>query len=144
MSRVVVVTAGEVKYAQDIAVGPHVLRADEPQAAGGLDTGPTPYELLLAALGTCTAMTVRMFADHRQWPLRNVQVRLSQPRSHAADCLQCDKASPQLERIDLEIRLDGDLSVEQRRRLMAVAARCPVHNSLSRPLSINTSEWLDR
>ena len=136
MTRAVVVTAGQVKYVQDVAIGPHLLHADEPEAAGGRDTGPSPYELLLAALGTCTAITVQMFADRRQWPLRNVQVRLSHARNHAQDCAQCETASPKLDQIDLAISLTGDLSEDQRRRLLAVAGRCPVHNTLSAPISI--------
>jgi putative redox protein len=143
MTRAIVVTAGEVKYVQDVTVGPHLLHADEPEAAGGRDIGPSPYELLLAALGTCTAITVQMFADRRQWPLRNVQVRLSHARSHADDCAQCDTSPAKLDRIDLAITLSGDLSEDQRRRLLAVAGRCPVHNTLSAPILITLREWDD-
>jgi uncharacterized OsmC-like protein len=139
MTRAVVVSAGQVKYVQDVSIGPHVLHADEPEAAGGRDAGPTPYELLLAALGTCTAITVQMYADHRKWPLRSVTARLSHARVHAEDCAQCATASPLLDRIHLAISLDGDLSDEQRRRLMHVAERCPVHNTLAAPIAIDTS-----
>jgi putative redox protein len=143
MTRAVVVAAGHVKYVQDIAIGPHALHADEPEAAGGRDAGPSPYELLLAALGTCTAITVQMYADHRQWLLRSVQVRLSHGRVHADDCTQCATQSAKLDRIELAISMDGDLTDQQRRRLLNVAARCPVHNTLSAPISIDTREWRD-
>jgi putative redox protein len=143
MTRAVVVTAGAVKYVQDVTIGPHVLQVDEPAEAGGKDVGPSPYELLLAALGTCTVITVQMYADRRQWPLRKVQVRLSHGRVHAADCVQCEKTTPKLDRVDLAISLQGDLSDEQRRRLLAIAARCPVHNTLSGPIAIDMREWAD-
>lgn len=139
-TRTVVVTTSGVKYVQDVAIGPHALHVDEPEAAGGRDAGPSPYELLLAALGTCTAITVQMYADRRQWPLRSVNARLSHARNHADDCAQCTTASPRLDRIDLELCLEGDLSDEQRRRLIDVAARCPVHNTLAAPISINMRE----
>jgi uncharacterized OsmC-like protein len=141
-NRAVIVTTGQVKYGHDVAIGPHRLHVDEPQAAGGRDAGPTPYELLLAALGTCTAITVQMYADRHRWPLRGVQARLSHARDHADDCAQCTTTTPRVDRIDLSISLDGDLTDEQRRRLLAIAARCPVHNSLAAPISVDLREDL--
>ncbi len=90
MSRSVVVEAGRLRYAQSISVGCHLLQGDEPVSAGGSDAGPNPYELLLAALGTCTSITVRMYADRKQWPLESVQIELSCARVHAEDCAACD------------------------------------------------------
>ena len=143
-NREVIVTAGQTKYGHDVAIGPHRLHVDEPQSVGGRDAGPTPYELLLAALGTCTAITVPMYAERHRWPLRAVQARLSHARDHADDCAQCAGATPRVDRIDLSISLDGDLTDEQRRRLLAIAARCPVHNSLAAPISTDLREWHDQ
>ncbi len=139
-NREVIVTAEEAKYRHNVTIGPHLLDVDEPQSAGGRDAGPTPYELLMAALGTCTAITVRMYADRHQWPLQGVQARLSLARDHADDCSQCAVSTPRVDRISLFISLEGDLTDEQRRRLLAVAARCPVHNSLAGPISIEIRE----
>ena len=139
-NRAVIVTAGKAKYGHHVAIGPHLLHVDEPQSAGGRDAGPTPYELLLAALGTCTAITVRMYADRHQWPLQDVQARLSLARDHADDCSQCAVATSRVDRINLSISLEGNLTDDQRRRLLAVAARCPVHNSLAAPISIEIGE----
>ena len=140
-NRAVIVTTGQAKYGHDVAIGQHRVHVDEPQASGGRDAGPTPYEMLLAALGTCTAITVQMYADRHRWLLRSVQARLSHTREHAADCAQCTTATPQVDRIELVISLDGDLTDDQRRRLLAIAARCPVHNSLAAPISIHIEEW---
>ena len=90
MSRSVVVEAGRLRYAQSISVGCHLLQGDEPVSAGGSDAGPNPYELLLAALGTCTSITVCMYADRKQWPLEGVHIELSYARVHAEDCAACD------------------------------------------------------
>jgi putative redox protein len=135
MAREVVVTAGPAKHVHEVSIGPHRLHSDEPSEAGGHDAGPNPYELLLAALGTCTAITVQMFADRRRWPLRNVRVQLSHARVHAEDCMSCETGA-MLDHIDMSIAFEGDLSDEQRQRLMSVAAHCPVHNTLSAPIQI--------
>jgi putative redox protein len=94
----------------------------------------------MAALGACTAITVQMYADRHRWALRGVEARLSLARDHADDCIQCATTTPRVDRIGLSISLDGDLTDEQRRRLLAVAARCPVHNSLAAPISIDMRE----
>ena len=90
MSRSVVVEAGRLRYAQNLSVGSHLLQGDEPVSAGGSDVGPDPYELLLAALGSCTSITVRMYGDRKQWPLEGVHIELSCARVHAEDCAACD------------------------------------------------------
>ena len=138
MSRSVVVNAAPSKYAQDILVGPHLLHADEPLESGGNDVGPTPYELLLAALGACTSMTLRIYAEQKRWPLQGVQVRLTHSRMHADDCSTCDTREGMLDRVDAEISLVGDLSAEQRERLMEIAERCPVHRTLVSEIYIRT------
>jgi putative redox protein len=119
-------------------VGPHRLRADEPPDVGGNDEGPNPYELLLAALGTCTGMTVRLYAERKQWPLKGVEVRLAHSRIHAEDCAECETKQGMLDRIDAEIIFTGDLSDEQKHRLMEIAEKCPVHRTLISEIQIRT------
>jgi putative redox protein len=137
MPRPVIVNSGLLKYAQNISIGPHVLRADEPLDIGG-DLGPNPYELLLAALGACTSMTLRMYAERSEWPLRGVEVRLTHSRIYAEDCATCDTKEGMLDRIDREIHLIGNLSDEQRHRLMEIADRCPIHRTLKSAIEIRT------
>src|SRR5258705_10226031 len=112
--REVVVEGSAKGFAQAITVGSHVLPADEPVEAGGTDTGPGPYDLLLAALGSCTSMTVAMYARRKQWPLETVRVRLRHSRIHAADCADCETKEGMLDHIDRDIELAGPLSGEQR------------------------------
>jgi putative redox protein len=137
MSRSVLVRAGR-DFAQDLTVEHHALRADEPREAGGGDSGPTPYELLLCALGACTGITVRMYADRKQWPLEGVRIKLSQASVHAEDCSACDVVSPAFHPIELEICFLGDLSEDQRQRLLKVAGQCPVHRALDPQFEIRT------
>lgn len=126
---VIVSETGSSRYSQIIQAGPHVLRADEPPGAGG-DTGPNPYDLLLAALGSCTSMTLRMYADRKGWPLERISVRLSHSRVHASDCADCEKKMGSIDRIERIIDLEGDLTDDQRTRLVEIAERCPVHRTL--------------
>src|SRR4051812_29916759 len=130
MSRSVRVTSELERYGQIISVGPHKIHADEPTAVGGNDAGPNPYELLLAALGACTSITVRMYAGRKQWPLRGVQVGLSYSRVHTEDCAQCDARDGMVDRIVVGISFTGDLSEEQKNRLLEIANKCPVHRTL--------------
>ena len=136
MQRVVTVVTGAAKYLQEISAGPHKLQADEPDNVGGNDAAPNPYELLLGALGACTAITVQMFADRRQWPLEKVHVQLSHGKSHAQDCANATGAK--LDRVELAIELQGDLTEEQRRKLMEVAEHCPLHRTLVAGIEIQT------
>ena len=108
MSRHVVVTSGKSPFAQDISIGPHQLKADELMVSGGDDAGPDPYELLLAALGACTGMTLRMYATRKEWPLRTVQVRLTHEKVYAEDCAECKSKEGMLDLIKREILLIGD------------------------------------
>jgi len=135
--RDVVVTEIGTGLEQRIETGRHVLASDEPVAAGGGDAGPDPYALLLAALGSCTSMTLRMYANQKKWPLEGVSIRLSHERIHARDCVDCEnKDDARVERITREISLAGPLSEEQRQRLMQIAERCPVNRSLIGPKEI--------
>ncbi len=137
---VVVTGSGAGPYGQVITAGGHQLTADEPAGVGGADSGPSPYDLLLAALGSCTAMTVRMYAERKGWPLRNVTVRVRHQRIHAADCADCETRIGQLDHVERELQFDGDLTGEQRARLMAIAERCPVHRTLNSEMLISTTE----
>ena len=114
----------------------HAIIVDEPKELGGLDQGLSPYEILLAALGACTAMTVRMYAERKKWPLDDVTVELSHDRVHAKDCQECETEEGQLGLIRRQVRLVGDLSAEQRARLHEIASRCPVHRTLEGPIEI--------
>jgi len=138
VSREVVVKSGLFRYSQKIFVGSHVLHADEQGDSGGTDFGPNPYELLLAALGACTSMTVRIYAERKQWPLKSVEVRLAHAKIYAQECATCDTKEGMLDRIEREITLFGDLSDEQRHRLLEIAERCPVHRTLVSEVQICT------
>ena len=126
-------------FQQDVAIGPHRLTADEPVAAGGRDTGPSPYELLLAGLGACTAMTLRLYAERKKLALRRVSVTLRHAKIHAADCADCETKDGMLDRIDRAIALDGDLDVADRARLLEIADKCPVHRTLTSEIDIRTA-----
>ncbi len=117
----------------------HALVADEPAGLGGTDAGPTPYDYLLTALGSCTAMTVRMYADRKGWPLEAVTVRLRHRRIHAKDCEECETKSGRLDRLDLELELEGPLEARQRERLREIADQCPVKRTLGSEVLIETS-----
>ena len=134
----VVVTTGE-GLRTEVEAGGHTVVADEPENLGGTDNGPTPYDYLLAALGGCTAMTLRMYADRKGWPLESVTVRLSQDRIHAKDCGECETEEGRIDRIGREIELGGPLDEKQRRRLMEVADMCPVHRTLKREVLVENS-----
>ena len=114
----------------EMEAGGHELVADEPTTLGGTDGGPTPYDYLLAALGGCTAMTLRMYADRKGWPLASVTVRLSQDRVHATDCEECETEEGRIDRIEREIELEGPLDEKQRQRLLEIADMCPVHRTI--------------
>jgi putative redox protein len=135
---VVVTGAGEGTFPQLISAHGHRLRADEPIEAGGTDTGPGPYDFLLAGLGACTAMTVRMYAERKKWPLENVHVTLRHNKIHAEDCASCETKAGMLDRMERLIRLDGPLDAEQKARLMEIADKCPVHRTLTSEIRIET------
>ena len=128
----------EGKFTQSIQTGAHQLRADEPVAVGGGDTGPSPYDLLLAGLGACTSMTLRLYADQKQWPLERVTVHLKHDKMHATDCADCETKEGRIDRIDREIEIEGQLDDTQRARLLEIADKCPVHRTLHSEVSIKT------
>jgi putative redox protein len=126
-------------YRTTIRTRTHTLVADEPADAGGTDSGPSPYELLLGALASCTAMTVRMYADRKQWPLNDVVVRIRPVRSHAVDCANCETSDVGVGRLEREVELLGPLTDEQRTRLLYIADRCPVKQTLERGLRVEAA-----
>src|SRR5262249_54058906 len=131
--------AGEGPFSEDSGVGRHRLRADEPTQYGGEDTGPSPYGLLAAALGACTAMTLRMYANNKGWPLEHVSVRLRHSKVHAEDCRHCETREGKVDRIDRTVTLEGPLSAEQRRRLVRRADRCRVHRTMESEIAVYPS-----
>jgi len=137
-TEVVVASTGS-GYAQTIRARGHALASDEPIAAGGTDTGPDPYELLLASLGACTSMTVQMYARRKRWPLKDVMVRLRHHKVHARDCADCEATTALVDLIEKEVDLTGELSPEQRARLLEIADRCPVHRTLTGQVRIRAS-----
>ena len=127
---VLVAETGAGKFANVIQTGLHRLTSDEPVAFGGMDTGPSPYDLLLASLGACTSMTLRMYADRKKWPLEKVAVTLRHQKIHAEDCRDCETKEGKIDKIEKEIEVAGPLDAEQRERLLEIADRCPVHRTL--------------
>jgi putative redox protein len=116
----------------------HHLVADEPISMGGTDLGPAPYGYLMAGLGACTAMTLRMYSDRKEWPLDGVTVKLNHQKIYAADCETCETKEGKLDQIEREIELTGDLDDQQKLRLMQIADRCPVHRTLKSEIVIKT------
>ena len=127
---------GAAGFRTDVAVRGHGFVADEPVSVGGTDTGPTPYDYLIGALGACTSMTLHMYASRKGWPLEDVVVRMRESRSYAADCESCETQAVGIRRIERKIELKGPLTDEQRQRLLAIADRCPVKQSLERGVRI--------
>jgi uncharacterized OsmC-like protein/alpha/beta superfamily hydrolase len=134
----VVVRIGRIGFQTEINANGHSFVADEPIAVGGANTGPTPYDLLVAALGACTSMTIRMYADRRKWPVDAVVVRLRHEKIHAEDCENCEDKDRKIDYIEREIEVQGNLDAEQRQRLLEIANRCPVHRTLQSPISIES------
>jgi putative redox protein len=131
MSRNVSVNSEPQKYVQNVSVGPRVFHSDEPGEYGGADEGPTAVELLMAALGACASVTVQMYAERKQWTLRRVSVEVSYARVPAEDYGKSDSNIGMVDRIDMEVSLDGVLSEDQQSRLFDIAQRCPVHRMLT-------------
>ncbi len=126
----VIARTGKTGFRTEIIANGHSLVADEPISAGGANTGPTPYDLLVSALGACTAMTIRMYADHKKLPLDAIIARLRHQKIHAEDCQDCDDSRSRIDFIEREIELQGDLDQPTRQRLLEIANRCPVHRTL--------------
>jgi putative redox protein len=134
-----VVEADPNGFLQDVHLGPHHLKADEPVAYGGTDLGPSPYQYLSAGLGACTSMTIRMYARRKGWDLRGVSVDVSHDKRHATDCENCENA-PKIDTFTRNITLIGDLDADQRAKLIAIADKCPVHRTLEAQAVIETKE----
>ena len=128
------------KFQQTVTSGPHQLLADEPVAVGGADTGPGPYDLLLSALGACTSMTMRMYADRKSLPVERITVTLKHNKIHAEDCAECETREGLVDQIDRVIAIEGALDADQRQRLMEIADKCPVHRTLKSEVRILTKE----
>jgi uncharacterized OsmC-like protein len=135
----VTVTGAADGVVQDIRAGAHRLESDEPVAAGGTDQGPDPYALLLAALGSCTSITIGMYARRKNIPLQRVTVRLRQSKVHAEDCADCKTKIGRIDLIERQIELTGELTTEQRASLLDIANRCPVHRTLTSEIKIDTT-----
>jgi len=129
---------GNGTYGQTVSTREHTLLSDEPAPVGAA-TGMSPYDLLLAGLGACTSMTLRMYADRKKWPLERVEVTLRHSRVHADDCANCESAPAAVEQIERTIVVTGDLSPEQRESLLAIADKCPVHRTLHANVQVSTS-----
>ena len=136
--QVVVRETGNGKFQNMVTVGPHALLADEPVAAGGEDTGPGPYDFLLAGLGACKSMTMRLYADRKSFPLERATVTLTHSRIHAQDCAECETKEGMLDQIEVEIGLQGALDADQRKRIVEIADKCPVHRTLTSEIRIVT------
>ncbi len=135
---VLVAEPGQGRFPQSVTGGRHRLRADEPRSQGGDDVGPGPYDYLLAALGACTSMTIRLYAERKGIPLRHVAVRLRHSRIHASDCAECETRGGRIDRIERDVKLLGEFDQETETRLMEIADRCPVHRTLSGEVVIDT------
>jgi putative redox protein len=136
---VIVASTGAGPFDQVMLDGRHILHADEPAAAGGGDSGPGPYELLLMALGSCTSMTVHLYAARKKWPLEQVVVRLKHSKVYVEDCADCENPKARIDRIDKRLEFIGPLDETQRARLVEIAAQCPVHRTLTSKIDIQTA-----
>ena len=134
----IVVRGDPSGFAQEIVTGAHRLTADEPIEVGGKDTGPSPYDLLLAALGSCTSMTISLYARTKKWPLESVTIHLRHSKIHATDCRDCETKIGKIDRIEREIHLTGNLQPDQQKKLLEIADKCPVHRTLQSEIEIQT------
>lgn len=133
-----VAETGTGRYTNDIRVGDHQWRADEPESLGGDDRGPSPYELLASSLGACTSITLRMYADRKGWALDKVSVDVRHEKIHAEDCAACETKEGRIDRLRVDITLEGPLDDEQRARLLEIAHKCPVHRTLQSEIDMPT------
>ncbi len=134
-----VVTRTGKSYTTEARAGIHGLTIDEPKSVGGNDLGPNPYGYLLTALGSCTGLTLRMYADHKKLPLEEVRVHLSHKKVHANDCEECESKEGKVDYIERQIEIEGDLDEKQRQRLLEIANKCPVHRTLHNEIHVASS-----
>lgn len=127
----VTVNIGIEKYKTEVLIGAHSLLIDEPVLMGGKDLGPTPIDLLLSSLGTCKAITMRMYADQKNWPLNSIEIALE------AEVLKSENG--QLTQINVQVKFNGDLDEKQKERILRVGEKCPVHKILNNPIQIETN-----
>lgn len=135
---IIIRESGQGKFTQEATAGSHVLIADEPVANGGNDLGPSPYDFLLIALGTCTSMTLRVYADFKKIPLEKIIVKLTYDKIYAEDCADCENNHSKIDHIERRIELQGNLTQEQHQQLLDIANKCPVHRTLTSKVSIAT------
>lgn len=136
--QVIIEETKQGRFTQQVTIGTHKLIADEPKDSGGLDAGPSPYDFLLASLGTCTAMTLRMYADFKKFNVEKIKVTLTIDKSYAKDCENCGNDSSKIDHITRSIEIKGQLTDEERQKLLAIANKCPVHRTLTSKLLIST------
>ncbi len=129
---------GPESFRAEIVARQHRLVVDEPESVGGKDAGPTPYEYLLISLASCTAMTLRMYANRKKWPLESASIFVRQGHSHELDCEKCETEEVGIGHIQMRVELNGSLDDEQRRRLLEIAGRCPIKQTLKRGIHVTT------
>lgn len=134
-----IVTRTQKGYTTEVMAGQHSLTADEPESVGGLDLGPTPYDLLAASLGACTGMTLRMYANRKEWPLEEILVHVKHQKIYDEDCQNCDDSAKKIDHLERVVEIKGDLTTEQRQRLLEIADKCPVHKTLHASAKVTTS-----
>ncbi len=136
--KIIHVHLGNEDYKTTLTAGNHELISDEPERAGGKDLGPDPYDYLLMGLGSCTAITLRMYAKRKEWPVEDIYVELLHYKDHAEDCEDCDEKSAKIDKIDKEIIIKGDLSEEQLQRMLEISEKCPVNKTLKGDIEMNS------
>lgn len=137
MKPVTVTLRDEHIFTSDVFAGDHHLTSDEPEEAGGLNKGLSPYQLVSAALGSCTAMTLHIYARHKKWPLEGIKVTLNHEKKHIEDCLDCENPNARIDHFTIQLELEGPLSDDQKKRLVDIAYKCPVHKTLTSPVKMN-------
>lgn len=136
--KIVHIHHGQTNYKTVLTAGGHELTADEPVQAGGTNKGPDPYDYLLMSLGSCSAITIKMYADRKKWPVRDIYIELRHHKSHAEDCKECEDPKARIDHIEKEITVTGDLTDEQVQKLLDISARCPVHKTLTGNVKISS------